>query len=310
MQLFIEFPSWLHPEVIPGIPIPRWYSLAYLFGFGITYLLMRRDIRSGRLPYSEQDLSSFFVWCIVGTILGNRLIYVIFYDPNRAYLLSRPWLIYWPFNQGRFVGLTGLSYHGAVLGIAVAMLLFVWKKKQNLFRWADSAIAALPLGYTLGRLANFINGELYGRATTVPWAVRFPHAEKLPTSLPWVREMAAKNGIELDGLTVNLPRHPSQIYEAFFEGVVLWLLLYFVFRPQKKFTGKIAFCYLVGYGTVRFLIEYLRQPDAQLGYIIQAVPGDYRQFVSLANISMGQLLSLAMIVAGSIPLLILRKKKL
>ena len=159
---------------------------------------------------------------------------------------------------------------------------------------------SVPLGYTFGRLGNFINAELWGKVSTAPWAMIFPGARRFPASLDWVRDVARKTGVALDGAMINLPRHPSQLYEALFEGVFLWLVLWFVVRPRRPFKGFAVGAYIAGYGLVRFVIEYFREPDADLGYIIKL--GDPTASIHLystpLNFSMGQLLCFLMIVGG------------
>ena len=320
---YLEYPSWMSPEVIPGLKVPRWYSLMYVVAFYITYLLMRyqsrqslsdlegADKKNGKksserhktLPYPEEYIVSYFMWCLICMLIFIRLVYVIFYDPDRSYYLSRPWLIWWPFRGGEFVGLQGLSYHGGVIGVVLGMWLFCLRYKMSFLVWADAMTVSLPLGYTFGRLGNFFNGELYGRVTTVPWGMVFPQAEQMgdamPTRLEWVQEMAAKIGMELQGQTINLPRHPSQFYEAFGEGILLWLVLWFLVRPRRPYPGFSSGCYLIGYGFVRFVLEYLRQPDSYPGYVIQlGSSADLRYFSSFGNISMGQILSFSMIFVG------------
>ena len=310
---YLEYPSWLHPEVIPGLIIPRWYSLMYVLAFAITYLLMRHQYRSQKnldipdeeklLPYPEDYIQNYFLWCILGMLFFIRFAYVLFYEVDRAYYLSRPWLIWWPFRSGQFVGLQGLSYHGGVIGVLLGMWLFSFRHKQPFLVWADALTVSLPLGYTLGRLGNFFNGELYGRVTTVPWGMVFPQAEAvgdtMPTRLDWVQDMAAKVGMEIQGATINLPRHPSQFYEAFGEGILLWLILWFIVRPHRPYPGFISGCYLIGYGLIRFILEYLRQPDSYPGYVIQlGNSSDVRYFSSFGNISIGQTLSFSMILGG------------
>ncbi len=310
---YLEYPNWLQPEVIPGFKIPRWYSLMYVLAFSITYLLMRYQYRSQKnldipedkklLPYPEDYIQNYCLWCIFSMLFFIRFTYVLFYELDRAYYLSHPWLIWWPFRNGEFVGLQGLSYHGGVIGILVGMWLFCRHYRQPFLVWADALTVGLPLGYTLGRLGNFFNGELYGRVTTVPWGMIFPQAEAvgdaMPTRLEWVQDMAAKVGLEIQGAMINLPRHPSQFYEAFGEGILLWLVLWFIVRPRRPYPGFTSGCYLIGYGLVRFILEYLRQPDSYPGYVIQlGSSSDVRYFSSFGNISIGQLLSLSMILGG------------
>ena len=159
---------------------------------------------------------------------------------------------------------------------------------------------AIPLGYTFGRMGNFLNGELYGRITTVPWGMVFPHAERFSASIQWVRDFAAQCGMQVaDTGLVNLPRHPSQLYEAFFEGLVLFGIIWLLHK-KKPYDGFSGGLYTIGYGTVRFFIEYFREPDADIGYRI-AANGDAPIYLntSLLNISTGQILCFLMILGGA-----------
>lgn len=160
-------------------------------------------------------------------------------------------------------------------------------------------VTAIPLGYVFGRLGNFLNGELYGRITTMPWGMVFPGAERFSLSIRWVREFAEKCGMNVmnTGL-VNLPRHPSQLYEAFFEGLVLFTLIWLLHK-KKPFDGFSAGLYTIGYGFVRFFIEYFREPDADIGYRIAAdTNAPIYLNTSLLNISTGQILCFLMILTG------------
>ncbi|MDP2839060.1 MAG: prolipoprotein diacylglyceryl transferase, partial [Syntrophales bacterium] len=240
----------------------RWYSLMYLAAFACIYLLVMRRIRRENFPYAAELIQDFFVWAILGVILGGRLGYVFFY--NLGYYLRHPLEILFPFefNGGlHFVGISGMSYHGGAIAVLIATLIFCRKRGIDFWRFADLFSSAIPLGYTFGRIGNFINGELYGRATDVPWGMLFPLDPK------------------------HLLRHPSQLYEAFFEGIVLFAVLWTV---RKKFstTGALFAFYIMGYGVVRFFIEFFREPDVQLGFV-------------LGPFSMGQLLCLLMILAGA-----------
>jgi phosphatidylglycerol:prolipoprotein diacylglycerol transferase len=171
----------------------------------------------------------------------------------------------------------------------------------------DLLVAGIPLGYTFGRLGNFINGELYGRVTTLPIGMVFPHAERFSAKEAWVVDIAQKVGITIpsaDAL-INLPRHPSQLYEALFEGIVLWLVLWFL-RNRKPFKGFMIGCYLIGYGLVRFIIEYFREPDADLGYRLRFVNDGVPPalYSSPFNFSTGQILCALMVVGGLLVLLV------
>lgn len=310
MLAYINFPQWLKPEIIPGLPV-RWYGLMYLVAFGIAYFLMMRQIKKTDIGFSEDDVLNCFFWGIIGLLLGARILATTVYDPSHYYI-SRPWLIFWPFRGGRFTGLQGMSYHGGVLGAVVATVIYCRVKKKDWFLFADIVAAGIPLGYTFGRLGNFINGELWGRVTTKPWGMIFPHAERFPVSAGWVREIAAEIGIQLpQSGFINLPRHPSQLYEALFEGVVLWLFLWFIIRRRKKVSGEVVSFYLIGYGAVRFVIEYFREPDRDLGFVLQfGKTGETTAlFSSFLNFSTGQILCAMMIAAGLI-LFFFRRKRL
>ena len=160
-------------------------------------------------------------------------------------------------------------------------------------------------------MGNFINAELYGRVTTLSWGMIFPGAARFPVTLPWVKDLALRVGLEIpDSGTVNLPRHPSQLYEAFFEGVFLWALLWFVFKKRKKFHGALLSLYLMGYGFVRFFIEYTREPDRDMGFPIEMVEtnGEIYRFISFFNFSTGQILCFLMILSGALLYGILSRK--
>jgi phosphatidylglycerol:prolipoprotein diacylglycerol transferase len=299
---YIPFPPWLKPEIIPGLPI-RWYGLMYLIAFFVAYLLVRIQVKEKGLNVARDDVLNLFFWGIVGLLVGARLIAVTVYDPS-GYYLSHPLQIILPISLAggslHLTGIAGMSYHGGLLGAIVACVIYLRVKKLQVREWGDMMVTGAALGYTFGRLGNFINGELFGRITTVPWGMVFPLAPQFPTREAWVREFAAKVGISVTGLQqVNLPRHPSQLYEAFFEGLVLWAILWFIFRKRKAFPGQPMAVYIMGYGFFRFLIEYLRQPDADMGFPIQLVKLDNPavQF-SPFNFTTGQILNTLMILAG------------
>ncbi len=258
-----HLPSHLSPNLLEiGSFQLRYYSLMYLAAFACTYYLVMYRIRRERYPYTAEQIQDYFVWAILGVILGGRLGYVFFY--NLGYYLERPLEILFPFdfsNGFHFIGISGMSYHGGAIAVLVFSILFCRRRKIDFWRFADLFCPAVPLGYTFGRLGNFINGELYGRATTVAWGMVFP----------------------LDPL--HLLRHPSQLYEAFFEGIVLFAVLW-VIRRKSPFDGALFAWYLIGYGAVRFFIEFFREPDVQLGFV-------------LGPFTMGQLLCFLMIAAGA-----------
>ncbi len=310
MPLAIPFPTWIKPEVIPGLPVLRWYGMMYLVAFGITYLLFRLQVRDRGLQVDKDEVANLFFWCIVGLIVGARFAAVTIYDAD-GYYARHPLQVIWPFSRvnGRtvFTGIQGMSYHGGLVGVVIAFVAYTKARKIDTLDWGDMMVAAIPFGYFFGRLGNFINGELYGRVTSLPWGVIFPEGERIPTSEAWVRELAAASGIDIAGkASVNLPRHPSQLYEAFGEGILLGLLLWFLFRRRKPFKGFVVGVYLIGYGLIRFLIEYARQPDQGIDFPIMLVkvanPG-YR-FVTPWNFTTGQILCSLMIAAGVVCLVL------
>ena len=301
MSLFINYPSWISPYVIKGLPI-RWYAVMYVFAFATAYILFmgllkekeNRDIKKE----SAEDL---FIYCVIGLLIGARLGSCLFYD-DALYYLSHPWLVFWPFRNGEFVGLPGMSYHGGVIGAIVAGLIYTKVKKISFLRFADLITSAIPFAYTWGRLGNFINGELYGRVTTSRMGMVFPTAERFSTTHQWVRSVADTVGIVYSpGDYVNLPRWPSQLFEAFFEGIVLGIVIWFVVRKIKKkrnmADGTILASYLMGYGLIRFILEYFRQPDSDIGYVIGHSSNIYL-FESVLNISKGQVFCLLMVIGG------------
>lgn len=310
MFQYVAYPSWISPFVIPGLPI-RWYSVMYLVAFAITFLLFIYQRNKNVIECTTDDAITLFLYTIAGVIIGGRLFSTLLYEGS-AYYWKHPWLIFWPFEGGRFVGLPGMSYHGGLVGAIIGGLLFARKHKRNFFELADAVAAGVPLGYTFGRLGNFINGELWGRISTAPWAMVFPHAPQFSTHYEWVREIADQVGMEYTiGSFVNLPRHPSQLYEAFFEGIFLWLFLWFFIRHRKRYHGYVLGWYIIGYGVIRFFLEYFREPDANLGFIIKwGEQSDITAlFVSPWNISMGQILCFLMTAAGVVLLMICKRKQ-
>jgi phosphatidylglycerol:prolipoprotein diacylglycerol transferase len=251
----------------------QYYGLMYIVAFAITYLLAGYRIRrENRFDIDIEQLQGLMTAMILGLIVGARLGYVLFY--NLSYYLHHPLEIILPFTFSggfHFTGITGMSYHGGLLGVVVASAIFVRKNRMDFFRMADLIVPCIPLGYTFGRLGNFINGELYGRVTTHPIGMFFPFAQGPGR------------------------RHPSQLYEAFFEGVVLFVVLW-ALKGRVTTRGAMLAVYLMGYGLVRFFIEYARQPDAHLGFIVH-------------SLSMGQLLCMAMMLAGVLLLIYLKKRR-
>jgi len=302
MLAYLPYPTWIRPEIIPGLPV-RWYGLMYLIAFVITYLLVMRQLKEHKLPPQRDLVLDMFFWAIVGLLIGARAFAVTIYDPTGSYLRN-PLQIILPLavvnGKLRFTGISGMSYHGGLVGAVVALVIFMRVKKLDILEWGDRLVAGIPLGYTFGRLGNFINGELYGRITKAPWGIMFPHAETFPGNLPWVRDSAAAMGIPVNGAApVNLPRHPSQLYEAFFEGLVLWAILWFILRKRKPYSGFLIAAYMVGYGVFRFFIEYVREPDQDIGYPIRLVSLSNPAQFSLLNFTTGQILN-ALLIAGGV----------
>jgi phosphatidylglycerol:prolipoprotein diacylglycerol transferase len=299
MVLSIPFPSWLHPEIIPGLPL-RWYGLMYIVAFGVAYFLYKKQVKERNFPLSDDELSGLFFWCILALLVGARVFATIVYETSDVYL-RQPWLVFWPFRDGHFTGLQGMSYHGGVIGGFLGIVIYSAVKRYDFREIGDMYAASIPLGYTFGRLGNFINGELYGRITASPIGMVFPGAARYPASLEWVQEAAAMTGTPIpspDAL-LNLPRHPSQLYEALFEGVVLWLVIWLL-RNRKPFKGFLLGLYVVGYGAIRFVIEYFREPDVELGYRFEVVKTDLPQalYHPLLSFSTGQALCFVMILLG------------
>lgn len=254
--LAIPFPR-IDPVAVAIGPIAiRWYALAYIASLLFAWWYCRR-LAAARPPGKEiisaRNIDDILFWATLGVVLGGRLGYVLFYKPG--YFINHPAEIpqLW---QG------GMSFHGGLLGVILAIVLFCRARKLNLLSVGDLAACATPVGLLLGRLANFINGELWGRTSDVSWAMVFP------TGGP-------------------LPRHPSQLYEAFLEGLVLFLVIWVVRRRTNALDrpGELAGWFCAGYGVARFIVEFFRQPDAHLGFI-------------LGPFSMGQLLSLPLILFG------------
>ena len=253
MMFAIPFPA-IDPILIEIGPFAiRWYALAYVLGLILGWRYMLRLAR--RIPGTITDLQvdDFLLWATLGVILGGRTGYVLFYNP--VYFFNHPLQIFavW---QG------GMSFHGGLIGVITALILFCRLRGLSILRVGDLLVCAVPIGLLLGRIANFINGELFGRPSDLPWAMVFPNGG--PTA-----------------------RHPSQLYEAFGEGLILFLLLWWMAHhtraPQRP--GLMAGCFLVGYGVARSTVEFFRLPDQQMGFIYDVL-------------TMGQILSLPLIAAG------------
>ncbi|HEV8607594.1 MAG TPA: prolipoprotein diacylglyceryl transferase [Tepidisphaeraceae bacterium] len=245
-----------HPAIDPvlfhvGPAAIRWYGLAYVAAFLLGYCAMRRMTRSW-LHITAAQLGDLVSWCAVGVLLGGRIGWWLFY--HRAAGAVEPW--YEPIALWH----GGMSFHGGTIGVGMAITLWCWRNRAPFWNVADAVALIAPIGLFLGRIANFVNAELVGRPTNLPWGVIFP------------------------GETI--PRHPSEIYEAVLEGPVLAALLWLVWRKLRLRDGQISALFLILYGLLRFGVEFTRQPDAQLG------------FIAFGWLTMGQLLSLMFAVAG------------
>ena len=317
MFLYLNYPSWISPQIFPGVKflgLLRWYGLMYVFAFLTAYWVLNKVTKEGALnsetyTATEDDIFSFLSTGIIFLLIGARVFSTLVYDTSGLYW-KKPWLIFWPFSNGRFTGLAGMSYHGGFIGGLLGMIIWCKKHHQPMAKWIDAMSCAIPLGYTFGRLGNFLNGELYGRITTMPWGIVFPAADKFSAKLPWVQDFANQIGMDISGMNlVNLPRHPSQLYEALFEGIVLWCVIW-ACRKHKKFDGMIGCIYTGGYGLVRFVIEYFREPDSDLGFRIgKDTAAPIYTNTSLLNFSTGQILCFIMIVGSLLTALCLYLKQ-
>lgn len=252
-------PSMDFPNIDPvafyigSLPI-RWYALAYIAGFllGWKYCLYLAGLDKDRRP-DKADIDDFLPWAILGVILGGRIGYVLFYQ--LALYIDHP-------SEIIKIWHGGMSFHGGVSGVIIAMAIYSWRRGFRFLHLADMLACVTPIGLFLGRIANFINGELFGRPTDAPWGVVFPRGG-------------------------DMPRHPSQLYEALLEGLVLLIILFLLSRSPwvRQRAGILGGVFLGGYGLSRFIVEFFREPDAQIGLIGGVI-------------SMGQILCIPMMLAG------------
>lgn len=283
MQAMIPFPD-ISPEIftisLGGFEFAlRWYAMAYIVGILIAWRITVRAVETPRLwnasgaPMDKVQVEDFLTWAILGVIIGGRLGFVLFYQPG--YYLSNPQdiLKVW---QG------GMAFHGGMLGVVIAGWIYCVRHNLPKLSVADVVVLGVPVGLMLGRIANFTNAELWGRATDLPWGVAFPGFE-------------AQNCGQLVGLCA---RHPSQLYEAFLEGALLLaVLLWLAWRKNAlKMPGRITGTFFAGYGLARFLVEFVRQPDQQ--FISEGNPLGLALQINGYGLTMGQLLSLPMILGG------------
>ncbi len=246
----------LYPKFNPiafnlGLIKVHWYGLMYLISFMAAWCLANWRARQPSSGWSREQVGDFIFYAAIGVIVGGRLGYMIFY--NLSDFITHPWIFFQVWDGG-------MSFHGGLIGVGLASWVLSRRFKKKWMDVVDFAAPLVPIGLAAGRLGNFINGELWGRVTNVPWAMVFPNAGPLP-------------------------RHPSQLYEFLLEGVVLFIILW-VFSSKRRPRFAVASLFLIGYGVFRFTAEFFRQPDPQLGYI------------ALGWMTMGQLLSLPMIMIG------------
>ncbi|MBI5640096.1 MAG: prolipoprotein diacylglyceryl transferase [Nitrospirae bacterium] len=248
----IPYPN-ISPEIFRIGPFAiRWYGMMYLAGFAASYLLVKYQLKEKGIVLAKDFVDSLYSYLILGLLLGARLGYVFFYDFGNY--LRHPLEIFAVWHGG-------MSFHGGLIGSALAAFIFCRKSCVSFLQIADLLTVTAPVGLGFGRLGNFINGELYGRITDVPWAMVFPAGGPLP-------------------------RHPSQLYECLLEGVLLFVILWSLRNRGLKKGGLVAL-FLILYGAMRFIAEFFREPDAHLGFVF-------------GPLTMGQLLSSAMIIAGSL----------
>ena len=256
---------WVFSQIDPvafslGPLSVRWYGLMYLFGFAFAMWLAGRRADAPNSGWTRNEVSDLLFYGFLGVILGGRVGYVLFY--NFDLFLADPTYLF-------KIWTGGMSFHGGLIGVITAMIWFAHKTKRHFFTVADFVAPLIPFGLGVGRIGNFLNGELWGRITDVPWAIIFPEA-----------------GSE--------PRHPSQLYQFALEGVVLFIILNLFWRKNPP-RGAISGMFLLFYGLFRFLVEFVRQPDSQLGLYFQ-------------EISMGQILSTPMIIAGALMIWVAYKR--
>ena len=277
----------IHPNFDPialhlGPLAVRWYGLMYLLAFIQCIVIGRLRLR---LPYvaaqgwTTKDIDDILFYGVLGTILGGRLGYVLFY--KSSFYFANPLDIFKVWEGG-------MSFHGGMIGVTLAMVVFAWQRKRTWLQVTDFVAPLVPLGLAAGRFGNFINGELWGRVTNpnAPWAMLFQNAS--PDDANWLRthpqQAAQWNLNEIFERYQMLPRHPSQLYEIALEGFALFIVMWLMSRKQRP-VGAISAVFLIGYGLARFTVEFAREPDDYLGLLAM-------------NLSMGQWLSLPMIIGG------------
>ncbi|MEA3229088.1 MAG: prolipoprotein diacylglyceryl transferase, partial [Campylobacterota bacterium] len=220
-----------------SIPV-HWYGLMYVLALITALYIGKYFIKKDKIDLKSEQLDVYFIYVEIGVILGARLGYILFYDTQTIYYLLNPWQIFNPFVNGEFVGIRGMSYHGAVIGFIIGTYLYSTRHKVDFGKLMDLIALSIPLAFIFGRIGNFLNQELIGRQTDVPW------------------------GILVDGVL----RHPSQLYEAILEGLGVFIVI-ILYKNYKKFSGELALVYAFSYGIFRAIAEIYRAPDTQIGYV-------------------------------------------
>ena len=247
----ITYPS-IDPVAFSIGPLKiHWYGLMYLFGFLAAWSLAQWRARHYKLDWTSEQIGDLIFYAALGVIIGGRLGYMLFYDTHQ--FVTSPWILFalW---QG------GMSFHGGLLGVVIAMAIFAYRFNKTFLQVTDFLAPLAPLGLAAGRLGNFINGELWGRVTDVPWAMIFPYAD-------------------------NQPRHPSQLYELGLEGIVLFIVVWW-YAAKPRPAGRVSALFLIGYALARMMSECFREPDSPIG------------FIAFNWLTMGQLLSFPMLLIG------------
>ena len=257
----LEYPN-INPTIVKlGMFEIRWYGLLYIVGFVIAFIFFKKFLSYRDAKLDKESYEDLLFNLMLGVILGGRLGYIIFY--NLPYYFSHPLQVFAVWEGG-------MSFHGGVLGVIIFGYFFAKKKKISFFQFADPMMPLAAIGIGIGRVGNFINAELYGRITSKPWGMIFPNSD-------------------------GMPRHASQLYEAFLEGLVLFLITYYILKKTKAH-GVVFWSWISGYGLFRFLVEFVREPDQHLG-------------LGFLSLSRGQMLSLPMFLVGIIAIIYLYKKE-